>query len=43
MKVLESLKKKLFWNAFIRYSRQSYLKIAFVNFAALATLKWGKF
>ena len=38
LKVLDKIKNKLFWNAFIRYSLQSYLKIAFVIFTALATL-----
>ena len=42
-KVIDKLKEKLFWNAFIRYTLQSYLKLAFANFVALATLKWGEF
>ena len=30
-KALAKLKEKLLWNAFIRYSLQSYLKLAFAN------------
>ena len=30
-KVLDFIKMKLFWNSFIRYSLQSYLKLAFAN------------
>ena len=33
-----NLKKKLMWNTVIRYSLQSYLKLAFANFTALSTL-----
>ena len=42
MKVVTLLKQKLFWNSVIRYSLQSYLKLAFPNFAALSNLTWDK-
>ena len=32
---IEKVKNKLFWNAFIRYTLQSYLKIGFVSVPAL--------
>ena len=39
-KVINLIKRKLYWNCFIRYSLQSYLKISFVCFAGLSTLTW---
>ena len=36
--VIEKVKAKLFWNAFIRYTLQTYLKIGFVCIPALAIL-----
>ena len=41
MKVVTMVKQKLLWNSLIRYSLQSYLKLAFANFGALTSLAWG--
>ena len=38
--VVNLIKKKLYWNSYIRYSLQSYLKFVFVCFAGLRTLSW---
>ena len=31
----------LFWNTFIRYSIQSYIKLAYYNISALVALGWA--
>ena len=36
--VIEMIKAKLFWNAFIRYSLESYLKIGFVSIPVVVQL-----
>lgn len=43
IKLVNKIKAKLLWNSVIRYSLQSYLKLAFANFAALTTIRWGTF
>ena len=37
-KILTFVKQKLFWNSFIRYSLQSYIKIAFAHVAVSEVL-----
>ena len=38
VRAVDKLKRKLFWNTFIRYTLQSYLKIAFVSIPSLYIL-----
>lgn len=40
-KATTKIKEKIFWNTFIRYSLQSYLKLVFAYFSAVGTLDWG--
>ena len=37
-KTFDKLKEKVFWNAFIRYTLQSYLKLALVSITALKAM-----
>ena len=37
--LIEKVKAKLFWNAFIRYSLESYLKWAFVSLTVLSSIQ----
>ena len=41
LQLVTRVKTKLFWNSFIRFSLQYYLKSAFANFAALIALRWA--
>ena len=42
-RIQQLVKRKLFWNAFIRTSLHSYIKTAFIYLGAMALLKWSTF
>ena len=40
-KLIRKMKDVLIWNAFIRYSLQSYLKLAYINIVSILVLTWS--
>ena len=39
---MKKIKKKLFWNMFIRSSLQSYIKLVYALLALVMILKWAR-
>ena len=39
--IITGIKKKMFWNMFIRSSLTMYIKLVFIGFTILGSLKWS--